>query len=276
MEKDHLPYSEEVYTIRLCVPRLRPTVYSAESWNVGTHHQILQRHVAPRKKNRERVHRKELCKSANLKNAILVPKFAERTCNKKDAPAEKHGTGDKSIWSKTRIKTTFYLPTEAWVMPALFEKARRARIRGRFRSVDAHAEQKGCKLRRSGHPSKHNSSSCKSGRAHELGSTNIRSRSWSLRDGEIARWHACSSIAWKTLRRARLFTWVGQRSKATSDQKWEEDSMQDGKCRAHCGHWDCRQVPALKFVFCIVLKYFFSPASLRRDEEVSGNWCDPL
>ena len=123
-----------------------------------------------------------------------------------------------SISPKTIIKTTFYLRTEAWVMPALVEKARRARIRGRFRSVDAHAEQKGCKLRRSGNPSKHNCSNyqCRSG--NKRGSTIIRSRSWSLRDGEITRWHACSSIAWKTLRRARLSTRVGQRSKATSSQ----------------------------------------------------------
>ena len=66
-------------TIGLCVPRLRPAVHSAESWNVGTHHQILQRHVAPRKKSRKkRVHRKELCKSANLKSAILLPQNSQK------------------------------------------------------------------------------------------------------------------------------------------------------------------------------------------------------
>ena len=40
---------------------------------------------------------------------------------------------------KTKDKTAFYSPTDAWVTPA----PRGAIIRGGFRGVDAHAEQEG-------------------------------------------------------------------------------------------------------------------------------------
>ena len=55
-----------------------------------------------------------------------------------------------------------------------------------------------------------------------LGSTGIRSRSWSLRDGANTRWHAYRPVIRQTLRRARLFTWLGQWSEATSDREWEK------------------------------------------------------
>ena len=56
-------------------------------------------------------------------------------------------------------------------------------------------------------------------RAHKRGSTNVRSRSKSIRDSAIIRRNACCSIAWKTLRRPRTFLWVCKRSKTTIDQR---------------------------------------------------------
>ena len=77
-----------------------------------------------------------------------------------------------------------------------------------------------------------------------------RSRSWSLRDGANTRWHACSSITWKALRRTRIYLWVDQRSKATPDQTWEEDPMQDGKYRCSCCPWSSSSASVLvKYIF---------------------------
>ena len=85
-------------------------------------------------------------------------------------------------------------------------------------------------------------------------------RSWSLRDSAISRGHACSFIAWKPLRRARLYLWVDQRSKATPDQTRTEDDVKDGKLRAHCYPGIVVKIRR-KFVFYIdtagLIKYFF-------------------
>ena len=76
--------------------------------------------MAPHKNSGEKgVHRLELFKSVNLKNAIRVRqnlRTGRKTipCTKKDAPAEKHPT-----WRmKNTDKATFYSHTEAWEMPA--------------------------------------------------------------------------------------------------------------------------------------------------------------
>ena len=64
--------------------------------------------------------------------------------------------------------------------------------------------------------------------AHPRGSTSFRLRSWSLRNRAITRGNACSPVAWQALRRPRILLWVGQRSKATIDQRCEECCLQDG------------------------------------------------
>ena len=69
----------------------------------------------------------------------------------------------------------------------------------------------------------------------------IRSRSWSIRDGANTRWHASTSVTWNALRRTRIHSWVGHRSKATYDQRWEENHMQDWKFRTSFS-LDCRQI----------------------------------
>ena len=73
--------------------------------------------------------------------------------------------------------------------------------------------------------------------AYKRGSSGICSRSWSLRYGAITRGHACSSVTWNTLRRTRIYLWVGQRQKTTPDQTREEHLMQNGKLRTSCGSW---------------------------------------
>ena len=76
-------------------------------------------------------------------------------------------------------------------------------------------------------------------------STNIRSRSWFIRDSTIARRHVWISFAWKTLRKPLIFRWVCQRTKPrlskegktitwTIDTKRSEINSNDyGSC------WNC-------------------------------------
>ena len=108
---------------------------------------------------------------------------------------------------------------------AHFETCRRTWIRGWLRSINAHAEQKGVKLRRNGDSVEiqehHNSGNGQRGSANKRGSTSFRSRSWSLPDGANTWWHACS----------------GPVSKTTSAQEWEKDSVQDGKLRTSYCPW---------------------------------------
>ena len=115
------------------------------------------------------------------------------------------------------------------------KKARRARTRDRLRSIDAHADQKGQKLRRPGNTSKiqepHNSGNGPWRSANERGNTSKCSRSCSLHDSAVTRGLACRTVIRYALREARIHLWVGQWSKATSDQRWEENYMQDGKLR---------------------------------------------
>ena len=59
--------------------------------------------------------------------------------------------------------------------------------------------------------------------AYKRGSTSIRSRPQPLRDSAITRRNGCCSITWKTLRRPRIFLWVGQRSKKHSwPKRWRQ------------------------------------------------------
>ena len=103
-----------------------------------------------------------------------------------------------------------------------FEETRGARIRSRFRSINAHAERVRLKLRWIGYFAKIQEHHCgaysQQGSAYKRGGRSIRSRSKSFRDSAITRRNVCCSIAWKSLRRPRIFLWVGQPSKTTVDQ----------------------------------------------------------
>ena len=132
------------------------------------------------------------------------PKFEDRTLQEtlqqeRCARREAWDLAKNVFMLKTRDKATFHSPTEAWVMPApSSEKARGTRISGRFRSFDAHAEQKGLHLSWTGNSSKieetHNGDYSKWGSASKWGSTGKRSRPWALHDGGNPRWHACRPV----------------------------------------------------------------------------------
>ena len=67
--------------------------------------------------------------------------------------------------------------------------------------------------------------------ANKRGNTSVRSRSWPLRDSATTRRSACYSIAWKTLRRPRIFLRVGQLSQTTVDQRGEDKLIQNEQFR---------------------------------------------
>ena len=70
--------------------------------------------------------------------------------------------------------------------------------------------------------------------AHPRGGTSIRSRSKSIPDSAMTQRSASSPIAGQALRRPRVLQWVGQRSKATVDQRREDNCMQNGQFRTSC------------------------------------------
>ena len=192
-KKDQLPYWKE--SIQLgCVSQDDPPRKSflQEVGKLGriTPSNSPEAHGTSLKFGNDRVHREEFCKSANLKNAISVrqnlrKEHKMKLCNKRDAPAEKHGNWRKmSTSSKKEDKATFYSPTEARAMPApSLKNSRGVRIRGRLRSINAHAEQRGFKLRRTGNPSKvqepHNGCNGQWESANERESTGICLQPWS-------------------------------------------------------------------------------------------------
>ena len=164
---------------------------------INSSRQILQKARGTKKKyGEERVHREASFRSVNLTSAIRAPPSLRRghktKPNKKDAPDEWHGH---------------------------FNISRETSIRGWLRSINAHAKQKGLELRQNGDSAEnqehHNGDHSQWRSANKRGSTRIRARCWSLLEGANNRWHACSSITWKALRRTRWYLKVRQRLKAT-------------------------------------------------------------
>ena len=77
---------------------------------------------------KERIHREEFFKSVNLMSAIRVrpdlrKEHETKPCNKKDAPAEQHGHGEKCLKAENTDKATFYCPIEAKATPAPTSKS---------------------------------------------------------------------------------------------------------------------------------------------------------
>ena len=68
---------------------------------------------------------------------------------------------------------------------------------------------------------------CQWGSAHPRGSTSVRSWSKSVRNRATTQRNACSLVARQALRRPRILLWVGQRSKATIDQRREDYYQQN-------------------------------------------------
>ena len=80
------------------------------------------------------------------------------------------------------------------------------------------------------------------GGANKRGSTSVRSRSWSLRDGTITGRHACNSITWKALRRKRVFPWVVKTVQNHGWAKMGGNSFAKRTISSLLLFLDCRQV----------------------------------
>ena len=108
-------------------------------------------------------------------------------------------------------------------------------------AFSTHVEQKRFEPSWCGQSSKvqepHNGGNGQWGGANKRGGASMCSRSWPLRGCAITRRNACSSIAWKTLRRRRILLWVDQRSKTTVEQQGESNWMQNGQFRTCCSRF---------------------------------------
>ena len=159
---------------------------------------------------------------------------------------------------------------------AHFEITRGKRVRDWFQSFDAHAEQKGFELRRTGNSKEiqdlYRGGNGKWWSANKRGNKRVCSRSWPLRGCAITRWNARRLIACEALRRTRIFIWVGQRSATTVDQKGDffcktdnfvppvvpEVSSSTGTCSSSTS-----SLQDLSFT---------SPETERSDEQAPGKW----
>ena len=156
-----------------------------------------------------------------LQRSFCTPKFEERSqeetlhqeglCGRTSCFIE----GVKIQLGKKHVLLSYWSQDNGG---ANFQITRGKRIRDWFQSFDAHAEQQGFELRRTGNSKEiQNFSLGVNGKWRS-----VCSRSWPLRGCAITRRYDCSSIARKALRRTRIFIWVGQRSATTVDQKDEE------------------------------------------------------
>ena len=181
-------------------------------------------------------------KCAPHERGPCAPKFEERS---HEETLHQEGCARRAAWAlakictSSRIRTKLrFTPFEARVVPVpTSKKTRGARIRGRFRSVNAHDEQKN-KLRWIGHFAKVQEHHCGAysqwRSANPRGGTSVRSRSESVHNCATTRGNAGSLITGKTLRRSRILVRVGQRSKTTVHQRREDNYVQNGQFRTSC------------------------------------------
>ena len=132
-----------------------------------------------------------------------------RPCTKKDAPTALRGIW-RTLLTSWRIRTNlrYVLLLKGWCL-APASKRPKHRIRSRYRSVNAHDERKRIKLRGIGHFPK-------------------VQKAWVFVHERLQFYRL------KTLRRARILRWVGQRSTTTVDQRRRETLMHNGQLRTSC------------------------------------------
>ena len=168
---------EGVYTIGLCISRiLSEKIYSMWIWKIGieTHRRKFSTGTRHHIKIRESKgpSRGILLKCAPHERSVLARPNSEkyhmrRPCTKKDAPAEQRGIGRK-ILTSSRMWTNlrFILVMESrktdkcWWCGLPLRKVQRSRIRSRFRSINAHDDQKRLKLRWIGYLAKIQNTHC--------------------------------------------------------------------------------------------------------------------
>ena len=99
-------------------------------------------------------------------------------------------------------------------------------------------EQERIELRRDGHSKNvqtpNSGVDCYWWSAHPRGGRSVRSWLESIRNRAINRWDACSPIGRQALQWPRILLRVGQRSRATVDQRREEHYLQDRQVRTSC------------------------------------------
>ena len=253
-------------------PRRKSILQEEEKIGIEPQRQLLQGHMARKKFGKERVHRKELCKNANLKIAIRLRQQSRtghfrKLCHKNDAPAEKHGTWrTMSLSSKHKDEAPFDSPSEAWVMKAPSSKKPQTRefVIDSGASMHTLSNKDSSSgeletLRRSRNPT---TVVIASGEVQ----TNEEAQVYVHDLGLFVTVHlledtrAVVSLG-KLCEEHGYNPRVGQWSKATPDQRWEENSIQDGKVRACC----CPRIVVKlqrKFVFCAIttgfIKFFDS------------------
>ena len=181
-----------------------------------------------------RFHRRESIKSVHLVSAIralpdLRKEHKTKLCINKMNPTEGHG-----IW-RNKGKATFCSLVEARATPAPTSKYPKEREFVGDCEHQCTCSAKGFELRRNGDSAEiqdlYKGGDGQRRSANKRGNTSVRSRSWPLRDSATTGRSACYSIAWKTLRRPRIFLRVGQLSQTTVDQRGEDKFMQNEQFR---------------------------------------------
>ena len=224
---------------------------SAESWEIETesHRQILQGHVAPQPSHKGRI-------PPHAKNDVFVCRW--RGSRKGRAPG--WVSLDHASDRQKKKRSMGHAST-------LFEKARGTRIRGKFRSIDAHAEQKrtphqlNWKLfENPGNPQRwlQQMRKCKQVRKHRYTFTTLSSR-----------WHACRPVIRKALRRTRLYLWVGQRSKSHIWPRMGIEFCARHKTSFLLFSQDCRQARARVRLLHRSRRTYRVPLQVQQDYEVT-------
>ena len=210
---------------------------------------------------KERVHREVLSKSAHLMS-LRAKSRGQITWGDLDSrtmrPRSSTGLGENIYKLKNSRKATFYVPGDVKGMSTPIASKRPEE---REFVVDSGASKhmmskKRIKLRRIMENNKvqkpKRSVDWKRRSAHPRGGTSVRSWLESLRNRATTRRNASCPIARQALQRPRILPWVGQRSRATIDQKWEKYYLQD---RQFCTSCRSRVICQFRhqFVFCYAI-----------------------
>ena len=222
VQKDQLRYGRSTYNWVVClkIPR-RENLFKGkqENWDRSTPSNSPNAHGTKEKLGKERVRPEGSFRIVSLMSVVLARRNLRRLHgrsprNKRGAPAKLRGTW-RNTWKSSKMRTqprytlllklgqrrrplqNYQMRENSWLIPELQCTC--------WAQKDLSTEEMDT-LRRSRNPT------VVAG-ANKRGSTCVRSRSWSHRDGALTRGHACRSIARKALRRTRIFMWVGQRSK---------------------------------------------------------------
>ena len=182
-----------------------------------------------------------------------------RTWPKNDAPAKQRRIWRKiSTSSRIRTKLRFMFLVKSKVYRHLL--LQRDQKSENSQSIQEHRctwwAKKGIKLRRIMDRKKvqnpNRSIDCKRWSAHSRGGTSVRSWLESVRNRATTRRNASCPIARQAVQRQRILLWVGQRSRATINPKWENitckglsvnsESSSSSTLRHHQNRWDQRHL----------------------------------